>query len=83
MTYANDKHQNELRAAGWHSRGYLPHYDGIIIPQFITIHLFDSLPKKVLERWREELRTLEYEQERILLQKRIEKYLIRDSGVHF
>jgi hypothetical protein len=49
MTLANDKHQEKLRAAGWHSRGYLPHFDGIAIPQFITIHLADSLPTKVLQ----------------------------------
>ena len=83
MTYANDKHQTELRAAGWHSRGYLPHFDGIIIPQFITIHLADSLPKNVLQRWREELRSLDYEQERIVLQKRIERYLDQGFGSAF
>jgi hypothetical protein len=49
MTLANDKHQEKLRAAGWHSRGYLPHFDGIARPQFIIIHLADSLPKKVLQ----------------------------------
>jgi hypothetical protein len=37
MTLANDKHQEKLLAAGWHSRGYLPHFDGIAIPQFVTI----------------------------------------------
>jgi hypothetical protein len=34
--------------AGWHSRGYLPHYDGGEIPQFITFRLADSLPQA---RW--------------------------------
>ncbi|HAF16019.1 MAG TPA: hypothetical protein DHU55_01315 [Blastocatellia bacterium] len=66
MTLAKDPHQTELRAAGCHSRGYLPHFDGIVIPQFITIHLADSLPKKVIQSWQEELRSLEFEQERIL-----------------
>jgi len=65
MTLAKDPHQTELRAAGCHSRGYLPHFDGIVIPQFITIHLADSLPK-VIQSWQEELRSLEFEQERIL-----------------
>ncbi|HEY5885661.1 MAG TPA: transposase [Pyrinomonadaceae bacterium] len=70
-----DKHQTELRAAGWHSRGYLPHFDGIAKPQFITVHLADSIPKKVIERWKIELKSLSYEQEKIWLQRRIEKYL--------
>jgi putative DNA methylase len=80
MTLFDDRHQKELRAAGWHSRGYLPHFDGIEIPQFITIHLADSIPKKVIRRWKQELRELKYEQERVLLQRRIEKYLDQGYG---
>lgn len=34
---------------GWHNRGYLPHYDGGEITQFITFRLHDSLPSKFLE----------------------------------
>jgi REP element-mobilizing transposase RayT len=83
MTLANDKHQEKLRAAGWHSRGYLPHFDGIAIPQFITIHLVDSLPKKVLQTWRRELQKGESERERIILQRRIEKYLDQGFGNAF
>jgi putative DNA methylase len=80
MALFDDPHQNELRTAGWSSRGYLPHFDGIKIPQFITIHLADSIPQKVIKRWKEELRSLAYEQERILLQRRIEKYLDQGYG---
>jgi REP element-mobilizing transposase RayT len=83
MTYANDKHQTKLREAGWHSRGYLPHFDGRALPQFITIHLADALPKKVVERWQQELRSLESEEKRIVLQKRIEKYLDQGFGKAF
>jgi len=75
MPLFDDRHLNELRTAGWHSRGYLPHFDGIEISQFITIHLADSIPQKVIKRWKEELKSLSYDQERILLQRRIEKYL--------
>ena len=78
MGLFDDSHQEELRAAGWHSRGYLPHFDGIEIPQFITIHLADSIPKQVTKRLMQELKSLKYEQERILLQRRIERYL--DQG---
>jgi REP element-mobilizing transposase RayT len=80
MALFDDPHQNELRTAGWHSRGYLPHFDGIEIPQFITIHLADSIPKKVIKRWQEELKSLKYEQEKILLQRRIERYLDHGYG---
>ncbi|MDR1967735.1 MAG: DUF1156 domain-containing protein [Burkholderiaceae bacterium] len=39
---------------GWHSRGYLPHFEGGEIPQSITFRLHDSLPQSLLEQWREE-----------------------------
>ena len=29
---------------GWHSRGYLPHYDGWEISQHVVIRVFDSVP---------------------------------------
>jgi hypothetical protein len=83
MTLANDKHQKKLRAASWHSRGYLPHFDGIALPQFITVHLADSLPKKVLQTWRRKLQRVESNRERIILQKRIEKYPDQGFGNSF
>jgi len=48
-------HKMIPRGHGWHSRGYLPHFDGGSIPQSITFRLFDSLPKTVLEEWSHEL----------------------------
>lgn len=80
MTLAKDPHQSELRAAGWHSRGYLPHFDGIVIPQFISLHLADSVPKEVLDRWKLELNTRSSIQDKILLQSRIEKYADQGYG---
>jgi REP element-mobilizing transposase RayT len=80
MSLTNASHKEELRAAGWHSRGYLPHFDGRAIPQFITLRLADSIPKKVIECWKQELRHLDDEQDRILLQKRIERYLDQGYG---
>ena len=80
MPLFDDVHQNELREAGWHSRGYLPHFDGRALPQFITFHLADSIPMGVIQRWRRELKSLKYEQERIVLQKRIERYLDQGYG---
>ena len=75
MSLINDSHQDELRAAGWRSRGYLPHFDGIEIPQFITSHLADSMPRKVILRWQHELKLAQDEQQRLLLIRRVEKYL--------
>jgi REP element-mobilizing transposase RayT len=39
----------------WHSRGYLPHVDGLSRQQFITFLLADSLPNAALERIKLEL----------------------------
>jgi putative transposase len=30
---------------GWHSRGYLPHFDSMDTVQFVTFRLADSLPE--------------------------------------
>ena len=35
---------------GWHSRGYLPHFDSAETVQFITFRLADSLPRAVAEQ---------------------------------
>ena len=34
---------------GWHSRGYLPHFDSPETIQFVTFRLFDSLPRALAE----------------------------------
>ena len=34
MLYENLPRHPDLKAAGWHSRGYLPHFDGREVPQF-------------------------------------------------
>jgi hypothetical protein len=34
-------------AKGWHSRGYLPHFDSPETIQFVTFRLADSLPAAV------------------------------------
>jgi REP element-mobilizing transposase RayT len=72
-----------LRAAGWHSRGYLPHFDGRAIPQTITLHLADSVPAKVVHRWERKLRELDDQQKRITMQERIERYLDQGYGSCF
>jgi REP element-mobilizing transposase RayT len=39
-----------MRQRGWHSRGYLPHFDSIETIQFVTFRLADSLPRAVVEQ---------------------------------
>ena len=41
-----------MRFKGWHSRGYLPHFDSRDVVQFVTFRLADSLPQEALERIR-------------------------------
>jgi REP element-mobilizing transposase RayT len=64
---------------GWHSRGYLPHFDGGEIPQFITFRLGDSVPQELLSKWREELRREECDVD-AALRKRIEMFLDQGYG---
>src|SRR5580765_2279437 len=83
MALFDDRHQKELREAGWHSRGYLPHFDGRALPQFITLHLADSVPRAVIERWKQELDAKNSGRDKILLQSRIEKYADQGYGEAF
>jgi REP element-mobilizing transposase RayT len=62
----------------WYSRGYLPHFEGGEIFQFITFRLADSLSQNVLKHWRLAVeRNLITE---IELQRKIEKYLDSNIG---
>jgi len=72
--------KNVFRPAGWHSRGYLPHYDGGEIPQFITFRLGDSLPQTVLDKWRIELQKETGIDIDAALRRRIEAYLDQGYG---
>jgi REP element-mobilizing transposase RayT len=62
----------------WHSRGYLPHFDGREATQHVTFHLEDSLPRDVRERMEEEIKSLPVEQRDIERRKRLEAWI--DSG---
>ena len=64
---------------GWHSRGYLPHFDAPNLYQALTFRLADSLPQSVLTEWEKELATLDDADERDReRRRRIEDYL--DAG---
>lgn len=38
-----------MKYKGWHSRGYLPHFDSAETVQFVTFRLADSLPRSVAD----------------------------------
>ncbi|MGD9563420.1 MAG: transposase [Pyrinomonadaceae bacterium] len=69
-----------MRPKGWYSRGYLPHYDGGEILQFVTLHLADALPQSLLRRWRIELEQARDEERKLELQRRIERHLDMGAG---
>lgn len=68
-----------MEKRGWHTRGYLPHFDADRF-QFVTIHLADSLPQTILKKFAQERAQGKldhfYDRE---LQIKIESYL--DKGV--
>lgn len=43
---------------GWHSRGYLPHWDHPGMIQSLNFRLGDAMPREVLDRWKNELRLM-------------------------
>ena len=65
---------------GWHSRGYLPHFDGGELAQFITFRLNDSLPRNLLLRWKEELKFEPSPQASSIVRRRVEAYLDQGHG---
>lgn len=46
------------RTDGWHSRGYLPHFEHEEVCQFVTFGLRDAFPKETLLRMNEDLKLL-------------------------
>jgi len=66
----------------WHSRGYMPHCDETGLIQNITFRLADSVPVKIIDEWRNELKITSgiatYDPRNIEFRRRIDKY--EDSG---
>jgi putative DNA methylase len=58
----------------------LPHFDDGIKTQFITLHLSDALPKKVIQKWKMELEREKDEVKQIILFQRVEKYIDQGYG---
>src|SRR6202142_3070856 len=63
---------------GWHSRGYLPHWDHPGMIQSVNLRLGDSLPLPVIEKWKAELALQSGNDHDVQLRRRIEEYL--DAG---
>jgi putative transposase len=62
----------------WHSRGYLPHFDGPELTQHVTFHLADSLPRKVVDRLENEILSMPVEKRDVERRIRVEAWM--DSG---
>jgi REP element-mobilizing transposase RayT len=63
---------------GWHSRGYLPHFDSENEIQSLNFRLYDAVPMCLIEEWRRQLgwsRNLKQSDPRaVALRQRIETY---------
>ena len=75
--------RNPGSTLGWHNRGYLPHFDGGELAQFITFRLHDSLPGGVLTRWKEELKLETSGEVESMMRRRVEAYLDQGHGSCF
>ena len=65
---------------GWHSRGYLPHFDGGSLTQAVTFRLADSLPAERLLEWRGQLAPAPDAASSEAYYDRIESYLNEGHG---
>ncbi|MGB7068590.1 MAG: AMP-binding protein [Pyrinomonadaceae bacterium] len=63
---------------GWHERGYLPHFDGVVT-QFATFRLGDSLPQNVMRRLEAEIERDNPSDPSREFRKRVEEHL--DKGI--
>ena len=63
---------------GWHSRGYLPHFDHADQVQHLTVHLADSLPKSAIERIDQMIELLPENERSIERRKRLHDWV--DAG---
>jgi putative transposase len=71
-----DSEASKLGFRGWHSRGYLPHFDRPGLLQFINYRLADSMPKACRGEWAP-LFAIEDDLKRY---EKIESYLDRSLG---
>ncbi|HUY28908.1 MAG TPA: CoA-binding protein [Candidatus Binataceae bacterium] len=69
----------EPGAPGWHSRGYLPHFESAEVTQHVTFHLADSLPQSVILRLDDELKALPAEKREAERRERLDAWI--DAGL--
>ena len=67
----------------WHSRGYLPHFEGGEIVQSMTFRLHDSLPSSLRDKLAAELERLSKHERTRHRRRRIEAALDRGHGACF
>ena len=65
---------------GWHSRGYLPHFEGGQVVQSITFRLHGTLPGDLLDRWRRDAQRLDERQRAGFVAERVERWLGQGHG---
>lgn len=65
---------------GWHSRGYLPHFESADVIQHVTFHLADSLPKAALSRLAEELKFLPDGKRHVERRERLDAWMDQGCG---
>jgi REP element-mobilizing transposase RayT len=65
---------------GWHSRGYLPHWDNPGMIQSLNFRLGDSLPAHVVAKWHGEFELLPPDKRDVKLRARMEEYLDAGQG---
>src|ERR1043165_5576849 len=56
MPMHSENGRRDACAPGWHTRGYLPHFDSTAVVQAVTFRLADSLPSEVIDEWKRELK---------------------------
>ncbi len=68
---------SDMEHRGWHSRGYLPHFDSPELVQMVTFWLVDSLPQGKIEGWKADRRC----KNKRILWNVIENYLDGAAGL--
>jgi hypothetical protein len=67
------------RSKGWHSRGYLPHFDVPGVTQSINFHVYGSLPTSAIEKFKSQVAHLKDEEQKRELLRKIDHYLDQSS----
>jgi REP-associated tyrosine transposase len=68
----------DRRSKGWHTRGYLPHFDAPHLIQHVTFHLADSLPKDTIKRIEHSMDALPENERKLERQRRLHAWI--DAG---